>query len=237
MSTFSQMVDEVIGETKRFDLATEIQAYVNQTVREVHFRSDTGSILFFRNNLKELMLTATSDDSFGWDIPNPAVFQGLVGVQYADIWDQDRDCMGRWAVEVTPSRNMQHAHHSFYMIGGGFAFSGYGRTGSRIKIAYFEFPKRLKYYTPALRPATWDDETGWTYKTEYDANETTRATARNLVTNWLLLKWHDVLTEGIRAKVYKRVSDEVRGKTAYSLYSTLRQGLWTAEVADLGGPA
>jgi len=237
MTTFSQLVDEAISETKRFDLATEIAAYVNQTVREVHFRSDTGSVLYYRDNLQEQLLTATSDDSFGWDIPNPAIFQGLVGVQYADQWDPDRNCQGVWAVEVTPSRNMQHYKHSFYRIGGGFAFANYGSTGSRIKLAYFQYPPRLKYYTVANRPASWDDATGWTYGTGYDTDDETRAAARALVTNWILLRWHDVISEGIRAKVYKRVSDEVRGRTAYSLYNTLRQGLWTSEIADLGGPA
>lgn len=237
MTTFSQFVDTMIGETKRFDLATEIGAYVNQTVREVHFRSDTGSVLYFRPNLKELEVTATSDSSFGWDIPNPQVFQGLIGVNYADQWDCNRNEQGIWAVEVTPSRNMQHQRYSFYQIGGGFAFAGYGQTGSRIKLAYFEFPRRLKYYAVADRPATWDDESGWSYKTSFDVDETTRANARALVSNWLLLRWYDVMAEGVRAKIYKRVSDEVRGRTAYSLYSTLRQGLWTTEIADLGGPA
>lgn len=237
MTTFSQFVDAMIGETKRFDLASEIGAYINQTVREVHFRSDTGSILYFKSNLQELLLTANSDSSFGWDIPNPQVFQGLVGVNYADVWDCERSCQGMWAQEVTPSRNAQHHRYSFYRIGDGFAFSGYGSTGSVIKLAYFEFPRRLKYYAVANRPASWDDEIGWTYKAEYDVDETTRATARKLVSNWLLLRWYDVLTEGVRAKVYKRTSDEVRGRTAYSLFSTLRQGLWTTEIADLGGLA
>jgi hypothetical protein len=237
MTTFSQFVDEMVGETKRFDLATEIAAYINQTVREVHFRSDTGSVLYFRENLQELLITANSDDSFGWDIPNPAIFQGIIGVQYADQFNADNGCPGVWAEEVTPGRNMAHKKYSFYRIGTGYAFTGYGHTGSRIKLAYYQYPSRLKYYTVANRPASWDDAAGWTYKAEYDVSDQTRANARALVTNWLLLRWHDVLSEGVRAKIYKRVSDEVRGRTAYSLYSTLRQGLWTSEIADLGGLA
>lgn len=238
MTTFSQFVDEMVGETKRFDLAQEIQAYVNQTVREVHFRSDTGSVLYFRENLQELQLTATSDESFGWDIPNPAIFQGIVGVLYADQYDcNNPSTRGVWADEVTPGRNMQQKKFSFYRSGSGYAFSGYGHTGSRIKLAYYQYPPRLKYYTVANRPASWDDAAGWTYHADYDTDDETKATARALVTNWLLLRWHDVMSEGVRAKIYKRVSDEIRGRTAYSLYSTLRQGLWTSEIADLGGLA
>lgn len=235
--TFSQFVDEMVSETKRFDLGLEIATYINQTVREVHFRSDSGSVLYYRDNLNELQLTANSDSSFSWDIPNPATFQGIVGVQFADQWNYDSDCPGAWAVEVTPSRMMQHHKYSFYRIGGGFSFSGYGQTGSRINLAYFTYPSRLKYYTVANRPAQWDEVTGWTYHADYNVSDETRATARALVSNWLIMRWYDVLAEGVRAKVYKRVSDEVRGRTSYSLYTQLRQGLWTSEIADLGGPA
>jgi hypothetical protein len=49
------------------------------------------------------------------------------------------------------------------------------------------------------------------------------------------MRWSDVLREGLRAKVYKRISDQLRAQTSYSLYSQLRQGLFTSEVAELQG--
>jgi len=236
MTTFSQIVDAMVFESKRFDLRAEICAYVNQSVREVHFRSDTGSILFYLSNLKELALVTTVDSGFGWDMPNPAVFQAMQAVQYPDVWDRDSQGYGQWARESIPGRNLNANQYFFYRMGNRFVFGGYGAAQSRINIAYYEYPRDLKYYKPEERPATWDDAEGWKYLPAYDVDETTRELARNLVSNWLLQRWHLVLEEGIRAKIYKRVSDEVRGRTAYSLYSTLRQGLWTSEVADLGGP-
>jgi hypothetical protein len=49
------------------------------------------------------------------------------------------------------------------------------------------------------------------------------------------MRWSDVISEGVRAKLFKRVSDTERARNCYSLYGQLRQGLMTSEVADVGG--
>ena len=46
MTTFSQLVDSVVSETKRPDLVSEIATYLNQTIREVHFSADRNAALF-----------------------------------------------------------------------------------------------------------------------------------------------------------------------------------------------
>lgn len=228
MTTFSQIVDEMVNELKRPDLLGEICSYVNQTIREVHFDPSTGAAIAYNANLQELLITATSESGFGWDVPNPATFQRLEAVKIGNRYGRD----GRpvWLRERKPGRGMQSADYFFYRVRDRFVFSDYGGIGAEIALAYYEYPRRLKYYAPSVRPAEYDDVSGWSYADSIVTPELEEA-ARESVTNWLLMRWHDVLTEGIRAKVYKRVSDTERARTAYSMYSALRQGLYTSEIA------
>lgn len=227
-TTFSQLIDSMVNETKRFDLAVEIATYLNQTIRELHFRADTNAILLYPANYNELQLTVDSDSSFGWTIPSPATFQKLESVQYPDVYDCVIGRQGVWPDLIVPNRTSSQLHHYYYQVGNQFIFSGYGGINNRVNLGYYAYPARLVYYPVANRPAQYDDLNGWTYGTGIDTDEE-KAAAEAAVSNWLLLRWDSVIEEGLRAKVYKRVSDDVRSKTCYSLYQSLRQGLWTAE--------
>lgn len=231
MTTFSQLIDSVVSETKRPDLVSEIASYLNQTIREVHFTPDRNAALFFSENFNEALLTATSESGYSWDIPNPGTFQKMVGVKYPTIYDRRGNDV--WASETTPGRHLSALDYYFYRVGGTFVFSGYGGVDSQIALAWYAYPASLKYKTAIQRPAEYDVETGWSYAEGVDTEEL-QAAARSLVTNWLLLRWADVLMEGVRAKIYKRLSDTERARTCYSLYGSLRQGLWTSETAVIG---
>lgn len=233
MTTFSQLVDELVSEMKRPDLRTEIARYLNQTIREVHFEPETNANICYHDNLTEEQIEADSDEGFGWDIPNPARFQKMEGVLLANTYDRLGEQI--WLTEKVPNRGMRGAKNFYYRASGRFVFSGYGGTGGLINLAYYLYPARLKYYESAARPASYDPEDGWTYHTDYSATAELQESAQALVSNWLLLRWHDVLAEGVRAKVFKRVSDEVRARTSYSLYTSLREGLYTGEVATSAG--
>lgn len=231
MTTFSQMVDEAVFESKRPDMLTEIATYLNQTIREVHFRPDINAPLTYRENFKELSLTVDRDSGFSWDIPNPATFQRIAGIRYTSMVSRG----GRypWAVEKVPGPGIEPDEYFFYRVGSTLVFGNAGGTGSVIDLGWFEFPNRLKYYPKATRVAEYDDELGWLYAGGVTPDQ--QEAARRVTSNWLLLRWHDVLMEGVRAKIYKRVSDDVRQRTSYSLYQQLRQGLWINEVVELGG--
>lgn len=231
MTTFSQLVDSIVSETKRPDLVSEITAYLNQTIREVHFTPDRNAALFFTENFKESLLTANSESGYTWQVPNPGTFQKLLVVGYSSIFDRGGNAI--YARETTPGRHLAGMDYFFYRTGGVFVFSGYGGLNSQIAIGWYEFPPSLKYKTVAQRPAQYDVESGWTYADGINTDEL-EAAAQSLVTNWLLMRWSDVLAEGLRAKVYKRLSDTERARTSYSLYGSLRQGLWTSETAEVG---
>jgi hypothetical protein len=225
--TISQLVDELVDETKRPDMLTDLVRFVNQTVRESHFSGDRRAALLFKGNFKELELTATSETGFSWDAPTPAIFQHMAAVQYPEVFDFEGKTI--WAMEIQPGKRVNDLEHYYYRAGDSFAFSGYGGNGKTINIGYYEFPPSLKYYPDdATRPAEYDPEDGWTYPAGAATPEEQEA-ARLRVTNWLLLRWSDVISEGVRAKLYKRLSDTERARTSYSMYESLRQGLWTSE--------
>lgn len=232
MTTFSQLVDEMVLETKRPDLRTEIASYLNQTIRELHFDPETNASICYAQNATELQVTADSDEAFYWDIPNIATFQKMEGVQLAEQYDHDGEKI--WLTEVVPNRGLRGRIRYYYRGANRFVFAGYGGDGAVINLFYFEYPSRLKYYASADRPASYDPVDGFTYHDDYTTDEE-HVTAENLSTNWLLLRWKEIIEEGLRAKIYKRVSDESRARLSYSMYTSLRKGLYTAEVSQSNG--
>lgn len=224
------MVDEIVSEVKRPDLTSEIARYVNQTIRELHFSNDRNAAQFYRSNLRESQVSATSESAFVWAIPSPTRFQKMSAVCYLDQFDSNGKNI--WPEETTPGRHLNSLTHFYYQTGGAFVFSGFGGLASRINLAWFEFPASLTYFTPSCRPMEINSYGQEIFAEAWvciDAQDD----ARLLCTNWLLSRWKDVISEGVRAKVYKRVSDTERARTSYSMYSQLRQGLMTSESAVL----
>ena len=231
-TTFSQMIDSAIQELRRPDLLTDATSYLNQTLREVHFEPSKGNTALYRDNRQETQVTATSDTGFSWGVPNPPVFQGLAAVRYDSCVDIDGK--PKWAIEMNPGRGMNSRLEYWYRNGPIVFFAGYGGVNATISLAWYEYVKSLKYYPVASRPASYDEDTGWTYAPGIISPDDQLA-AQAKVTNWLLMRWDQVIWEGLRAKIFKRVSDDIRSRTTYSLYSTLRQGLFSSEAMDISG--
>lgn len=236
MTTFSQLVDKMVAETKRPDLQTEIGSYLNQTLRELHMEPGKGNAVFFRDNLKENQITSNVDTGFFWTVPKPSTFQGLTAVRYESVV-VDHDHV--WAKEFPIGRGMSRERHYYYRAANNVFFHGYGGVNGVVSLAWYEFVPSLTYYAVGVRPAQYaEDPTGesdgWTYAPSITTPDQ-QTIAQIQCSNWLLLRWATVIEEGLRAKVYKRLSDAVRAGTSYSMYSTLRQGLYSSEVAQLGG--
>jgi len=232
VTTFSQLVDEIVNETRRPDLRPDIANYLNQTIRELHFTPDRGNVIHYRENLREAQLVANIETGFGWNIPNPAIFQGIQAVRYDSVVNRSGD---NYATERLPSRGLVNHKLFYYRAGSRYFFADYGGLNAIISLAYYEYPRMLKYYPEDSRPAEWDLEAmDFVYSNAFDDNESLKLDARNLTSNWLLVRWSTVISEGLKAKVYKRISDDARARTSYSLYSQLRQGLYTSEIA-VGG--
>lgn len=232
MTTFSQMIDSMVAETKRPDMRSEFASWLNQTIRECHFEPERGNVVFLRPNYREERVVADADDAYSWPIPNVATWQGVAAVRFDNVWDRGRQT---FAQEVYAGRAAGLVTHAYQVAGDRIFFKGYGGLNAALSLAWYEYPPALKYYSADARPASYDLADGWTYHADFDVDDETRTDARIRTSNWLLMRWSMVLEEGLRAKVYKRLSDETRQRTSYSLYSQQRQGLITSERADLGG--
>lgn len=229
MTTFSQLVDQLVQETRRPDMQADIVRYCNQTIRELHTDPEMNKTLFFAENFRQLLLTADVDNGFSWEIPNPATFQKLHVVQFNGVYDEGQTI---FSTPTIPGRHLHTLRTYHYQAGNRIFFNGYGGVNMPIALGYYEFPPRLSYQAVADRLVIWNEE-DQTY--EYDASLTTdelKAAALAKASNWILTRWEDTVAEGLRAKVYKRVSDTERARTCYSMYQAMRAGFWTSENAQ-----
>ena len=229
MTTFSQLVDRLLLETRRPDMRADIITYANQTIRELHTDPESNKVLFFADNFRQLLLTADVDNGFSWEIPNPATFQKLHVVQFMGVYD---GCESVFSTPTTPGRHLNSLRWYHYQAGNRFFFNGYGGLNMQIALGYYEFPQRLVYQAEADRLVTWDEEAQvFVYDPSLNTDEL-REAALAKVSNWMLIRWVDTVAEGLRAKIYKRVSDTERARTCYSMYQQMRAGMWTSENAQ-----
>lgn len=211
-------------------MRSTIAGFVNQTIRELHFDPSSGVAISYTRNLQELAITATVDDQQTWDFSNPQLFQRMEAVYYPQY--------GKYARQRSPSTahafmGEVDADYYYYRAGSYLVFSCYGATGAEIDLAYFEYCRKLPYYTSALNPVHWDEiAQGYAYLPAYDVDDTTRLAARVLCTNWMLETHEELIKEGARAKLYVRLSDVDRAKLHYSLYQSLRPGMVSSESYD-----
>ena len=111
MTTFSQLVDAIVQETRRPDMKADVIRYANQTIRELHTDPETNKILFFADNFRQLLLTADVEDGFGWEIPNPATFQKLHVVNYRGVFENG---VPVYSTPTTPGRHLNSLRNYHY---------------------------------------------------------------------------------------------------------------------------
>lgn len=226
MTTFSQLVDEMTIELIRPDLLDTITSYVNQTIRELHARRADSSPILFASNRIEAEWTVAASPAV-WPVPSVTRFQTMEAA-YCEALDavfKPRNPGRINEEQFAPSNRFYR-----YRTGPAFAFGDRARLsliGHTIKLSYFEFPRLLKYYEPAARPAIWDMETeSFAYADAYDSTAELRATAELLTTNWILLRWGEsVVKQGVRAKVFARLGEQERSKTSYSAFEAMREAM------------
>ena len=228
--TFSQLVDHLKTTLARPDLEELIASQINLTIRELFFTDRHTPVYYDRQRIEE-QITPTTENGFIWDIPNPYLFQGIETIRYDNVLDFDGKPI--YPVKVNPGRQVNHEDYFYYRTGDSIAMMGYGGIGAPVSVSRFEFLPSLRYYSdPATRPAQFDIATGWTYLAAFDIDDTTRANAQVLVSNWILLQWGEFLAEGVRAKIYKLESDDARSRVSFSLYQSLRESFYRSESAS-----
>lgn len=226
MTTFSQMVDSLVAESLRPEQKANIPGWINQTIRELH-TDDNGMAVGLSGNLVEELLTAVGDEGYVFDLPKPHRFQKIESVWYdgAQIYARERTPSSAYlgAEEINGSKY-------FYRTGNGIAFNDYGGNGAGIRLAYYQYPRKLTYYAAPLRPCAWSDQfEAFAYLPTYDNTEDERLNAQDLCTNWILQRYEELVLQGSRQKLYARLADDTRSKTSYSMYKGARPGFFSAE--------
>ena len=198
---FSEAVDTVITRTARSDKLADIVGYLNSTIKECQL------LQFFAQDLIEDTITGITASPYTWT--RPARLRLLRTVRYDDDVYPLYKLPGKAQVGVD---NYYYAGAGYYVFKGSF--------DSEIDVAYYRYLPRLAYYAEADRPAVYNENLDtWTYAAAYDIDDHTRETARNLVSNWLLSNWGEMIIEGGMAKLYKSTGDQ-RTITSYSMMKT-----------------
>ena len=217
--TFSALIDDAIARSQRKDRVNDIVSYARSTIRECQ------ALAFFDQDLIEDSLTV---DVLPFQWSRPLNLRSILAAKPAEVFD--RRSKKVWFKRLKPGKQTRDEDYFLYLSGNTFIFSGEAlAVGDVINVAYFTYARKFVYYDTASRPATFDPETEtWTYLASYDTSDANREIAVDLVQNWLLKYWFDLLLEGVLAKLYKTVGDE-RSKTAYSLYKSQQEDLLSGE--------
>jgi len=198
---FSELVDECIARSGRADMRSSIIGFAFQTQRELESKR-----AFHKNRYEVLELTAGAAP-FIWTPPSRM-----------QIFETARYSNGIYPVFMQPGHAMRDRTYFYYRDSTTFVFSGVTNVTS-IAMSYFRFNKKLPYFDGADRPAVWDaTEETWTYHADYDVSAATRTTAQELVSNWLLRDWNELMIEGTLAKIFKLVQNTERAATHYSFF-------------------
>lgn len=222
MTTFSQLIDDVATEMLRPDLRAAMGSWVNQTVREMHFKPGLNVPVGYDANRTEEAVTVTTDRTWLWPIPSSTRFQKLEAAYNKNL--------GAYSKVKTPQVSLQYSLEPdatlfHYRSGDTYAFQGV-TLNQEIWLAYKQFPRTLQYKIPANRQVRYDVDTdsyvliagGVPTQAQLDAE-----------THWVLQRWTEEVKEGLRAKAYKRLGDELRMRVSFSAYETMREGVWLSE--------
>lgn len=217
INTFSAAVDDVILRSGRSDRQADIISFVRVTIRELQ------SLRFFRNDLTEDILIATSDN-YVWEYPQE--FRVMRTVRYPHF-----DPRGQriYPPEILPGQKQKDYTYFYYGGPGYYTFAGTSNL-DEIDVAYYSYLRKLAYYEAATRPARFYLETNdWEYLSA--GTDAENEAAREKVTNWLLFNYYDYVVEGAMAKILKVVGDD-RAPSSFALYKSYQMSLQDGEPSD-----
>lgn len=224
MTTFSQLVDAVVTELVRPDMVGPAAAFLNSSIRSVHFKSTSNAPARFAENRCEDELTVLSANPFTWALPNPGAFQA-----FESAYSRAHRLYFK---EKTPSTAQRYSDEPFdwlyyYRAGPSFYFAGVSE-GDSILISWFEYPKRLLYKSKEQRTVVYDPDSGYIPGPAAAGNPANMKLEDE--TNWLLERWGvEVLGDGIRQRIWGRLGETERARMAYSTFNRGIDMIWQTE--------
>lgn len=233
--SFSGLVDEILRQAGRYDRLLDVISHLNSTIRECQAFGVTP------NDLYEDQVTIDVEP-FVWTYPKRLRF--LLTAQYENTKDYPKF--------LRPGKQQQGEDCYYYKATDYYIFKGTQGVGDKLNVAYYRYGARHKYYlrygqdsskvpgdaTYTVRPAYFDPEGEvWYYlNAEEDGYVTTlgdtaeETLRQENVSNWIILKWKDMLMQGAQAKLFHSVGDQDRSRTAFAIYKQ-QQDLFLKEEA------
>lgn len=220
-NTFSSLIDDAVLISGRGKPARpRLIRYARSSMREAQ------TLALFHNDRTEDTLTV-DNSPFIWTKPN--TFRIMETVKYPDNVYPDFIPPGR--LQRQPS---DLGEDYYYAAQDYFAFAGLEITNT-IDVSYFSWFAPLIYFDAKDRPAIYDLETlAWTYR-DNDGNfiaalatAVLEQAARDKVTNWLLFRWNELVSEGTLAKQFKILNDQRAGST-FALFKSFQKDLMRGE--------
>lgn len=229
---FSELCDTVVKRSGRIDRLNngDIPAYANTSIRELQ-----GGQFFYKDGYED-QIVANSTDPTIWTYPQ--LFRKLRTAKYPD---------NTYPTSVMPGKGQICVNEYYYAASNYIVFVGAAttiyNTQNLISLYYYNWLPRLKYYAVGLRPATYDETTAtWTYydlSTNIDPDNNLNYTlvgnqpiALTRVVNWQLISYTEFLTEGVLAKLFKGIKDDVRAVQSYSLWQQYRKDIEKTEAFE-----
>ena len=210
--TFSAAVDAVITKSGRLYRVTDIVSAVRRAIL------DCQTIEFFENDFEEERLTGNVDP-YIWRFPRH--FRSLKTARYTGI-RTDRGHLV-YAKKILPSARLEREDYYWYQSGNAVVFHGHG-PGNHIDVGYYRMLPPLVYYKEEnIRPAIWDDETmEWRYTGGMPETDEERLAKQDLVTNWLLFNFFEIIVDGALNYIFNIIEDP-RARQSYAIYQAGRQ--------------
>lgn len=245
-NTMSAAVDDVVARSGRLDRRTDIVAWVRGIIRELQVQA------FFEADFYEDQLIATADP-YTWTAPQ--WFRQMRTVMYPELVDQQGNPIyprfrmpGRQNQLGLAQRQVFYYKAQDYFVfrgqsglpSGHASLAAPGALSFKINVGYYTYSAALGYYPPeaennnqVTRPAQYELESQtWVYNTvngiDYSATVELQQAARQLVTNWILFRWYDVVVEGSLSRVFAAYNDE-RNRQAFATYNVGKKDILRGE--------
>ena len=141
----------------------------------------------------------------------------------------DRKCFSQF---IVPSRAINKLCHYHYISGDNYVFVGWKHV---IDIYWYAHPRYLRYYTPDERPAVFDrTRESFAYLTVGKSymptlgNEHAERGMEELVYDWMLAGWQELVIEMALAMLYAQLKDD-RANDHMALAEKLKARMIIAE--------
>lgn len=212
---YSELVDDAVARSGRLDRIADIKSYANAVAREVQLLG-----LCAKDLVEDTLTASVATSGQAYVYTRPGLLRYLRTVYYpaAAIWPKF----------ILPGKIQDNVFYFYYAAANYYAFKGL-EDGQLVNLAYYVFAPKLDYYAPGARPASYDPITDTFTYLDPTWTPDQQALAQYQSMNWIFRDWYDYALEGVLAKLYKAVGDDLRQRSSYALWAQYKPQIESVE--------